>query len=404
LVVLLGLAVVLAGCGGAGSKAALSGAASVSSSKIQHVVIIMQENRTFDNLFYGFPGADSATNGMSAGKKIALVPVALNDPRDLGHTHGDWWNDWNNGAMDGFGRPGTSSPLLAYSYVPSSQIQPYWTMAKAYTLGDRMFQSNSGPSFPAYQYMIAGQSGQAAENPPGYVWGCDSPQGTTVALIGPNGTDAPGAFPCFDYQTIADELNTAGLSWRYYAATDDKKFSIFSAFEAIKHIFKGRYWTNNVISPQTTVLTDIANGELAQVTWVTSDFEHSDHPASKSNEGPDWVASVVNAIGNSQFWNSTAIFITWDDWGGWYDHVAPQAIDEMGPGFRVPLIVVSPFAKHGYVSHEVYETASLLTYIESNFGLKSLGNRDAIANGFSDCFDYAQTPQPFTTIKTSASP
>jgi phospholipase C len=139
---------------------------------------------------------------------------------------------------------------------------------------------------------------------------------------------------------------------------------------------------------------------MAQVTWIVPDWLHSDHPGNNSDEGPDWVASIVNAIGASPFWNSTAIFIMWDDWGGWYDHVVPQSIDNMGPGFRVPLIVVSPYAKHGYVSHQVYETASLLTFMEKNFRLSNLGARDATANDLSDCFDYTQGPTPYVAIQT----
>jgi phospholipase C len=368
---------------------------------INHVVVIMQENRTFDNLFNGFPGADSAQSGMNKGTVVPLSPVPLAGTYGLNNGHLGWWKAWDNGQMDGFAQTATNPPLYAYSYVPSSQIQPYWTLATQYTLADRMFQSNTGPTFPAHQYMIAGQSGQADENPSGTLFGCDAPAGTTVALIGPNGTDLPGVFPCFDYQTMADLLDAKGMTWRYYTAGTS---SNFSAYEAIRHIFYGNDFKNNVISPNTQVLTDIANGQLAQVTWVTPDFTHSDHPASNSNEGPDWVASIVNAIGASPFWDSTAIFITWDDWGGWYDHVVPPVIDEMGPGFRVPLIVVSPYAKHGYVSHQVYETASLLTFMEKNFDLPNLGTRDATANDLSDCFDYSQTPTPYAAIKTKVTP
>ncbi len=119
--------------------------------------------------------------------------------------------------------------------------------------------------------------------------------------------------------------------------------------------------------------------------------------------GRDWVASVVNAIGTSRFWNSTAIFIIWDDWGGWYDHVDPKSIDNMGPGFRVPLIVVSPYAKRGYVSHQLFETASLLTFTEKNFGLGNLGARDATANDLSDCFDFSQKPAAFVPVPTKVS-
>jgi phospholipase C len=371
-----------------------------SSSPIKHIVVIFQENRSFDNLFNGFPGADTVQIGISNGVAVPLQPVSLADPRDLNHAHGAWWHDWDFGKMDGFAYSNLSPPTFAYSYVQQSDIEPYWTMATRFTLGDRMFQSNTGPSFVAHQYLIAGQSGNSAENPTGSIWGCDADPGTTVALIGPNGTDLPGVFPCFDYQTIADLLDAKGITWSYYApGSTDSAFSL-SAFQVIRHIRYGSDWDNNVISPQTQVLTDIANGKLAQVTWIVPDAIHSDHPGSLSTEGPDWVASIVNAIGGSKFWRSTAIFITWDDWGGWYDHVDPPAIDNMGLGFRVPLIIVSPYARHGYVSHQNHESSGFLTFIEKNFGLPNLGTRDATADDFSDCFDFQQSVISFTAIKT----
>ena len=367
---------------------------------IQHVVVIMQENRSFDNLFNGFPGADSAQSGMSNGVQIPLKAVPLAETMDLPHHHVAWWKAWDHGKMDGFADTGTPDPTFPYSYVRRSDVAAYWNLARNYTLSDRMFQSNTGPSFPAHQYMIAGQSGGAAESPSSLPWGCDAPAGTTVPLVGPNGTDLPGPFPCFDYRTMADVLDEAGISWRYYAPTAPGDRSSFTGFEAIRHIFYGQDWDSKIITPQTTVLKDIAAGHLAHVTWVVPDNSHSDHPGNNSSEGPDWVASVVNAIGASKFWDSTAILITWDDWGGWYDHVAPDALDKMGPGFRVPLIVVSPYAKHGHVSHQAVETASLLTYIEKNFKLPSLNARDAKAGDLSDCFDYRQQVKPFTVIPT----
>jgi phospholipase C len=390
----------LAGC--RGSQVNLAPAVTPAS-PIKHIVVIMQENRSFDNFFHGFPGADSVESGMNKGTVVALSPVPLAETYDLDHSHPAWWNAWDNGLMDGFAQTQTDPPLAAYSYVPSSQIQPYWTMAARYTLADRMFQSNTGPSYTAHQYMIAGQSGGVDANPipSSAAWGCDAAIGTTAPLIGPNGTDLPGVFPCFDYQTMADLLDAKSMTWRYYApANPPPSNSPSSAYEAIRQIFYGSDWKKNDISPQTQVLTDIANGDMAQVTWIVPDWLHSDHPGNNSDEGPDWVASVVNAIGESPFWNSTAIFIMWDDWGGWYDHVLPQSIDNMGPGFRVPLIVVSPYAKHGYVSHQVYETAAVLTFMEKNFGLPSLGARDATANDLSDCFDYTQKPSAYVAIPT----
>lgn len=376
-----------------------STAFAVDGSPIQHIVVIMQENRSFDNLFNGFPGADTAQSGWNGTAEIALRPISLADSRDLEHSHLRWWKDWNDGKMDGFAQESANPATLPYSYVPESEVEPYWELARQYTLGDRMFQANTGPSFVAHQYMIAGQSGGVAENPTGSVWGCDASPDTTAALIGPNGADLPGVYPCFDYRTIADRLDERGITWRYYAPGEGDSFFILSAYQAIRHIRFGADWNQNIISPQSKVLTDIAHGELAQVTWIVPDWAHSDHPGS-GREGPDWVASIVNAIGQSQFWNSTAIFIAWDDWGGWYDHVVPPSVDRMGPGFRVPVIVVSPYARHGYVSHRFHEVSGFLTFIEKNFGLPDLGARDAATDSFSDCFDYSQTPSAFLPIKT----
>ena len=177
-----------------------------------------------------------------------------------------------------------------------------------------------------------------------------------------------------------------------------------AAFDAIRHVRFGSDWTSDVITPQTTVLGDIAAGTLADVTWIVPSFPDSDHPLAASNRGPSWVSSIVNALGASPFWNSTAVFVVWDDWGGWYDHVAPRQLDAMGLGFRVPLIVVSPYAKHGYVSHVQHEFGSILRFAEETFGLPSLGQADARADDLGDCFDFRQTPQPFARLRTPYAP
>lgn len=371
-------------------------------SPIQHIVIIMQENRTFDNLFNGYPGADTVQTGMSNGQPIPLQPLSMKDPRDLSHSHTSWWRDWDHGKLDGFGHDANPA-TLPYSYVPRSETAPYWNLASQFVLGDRMFQSNTGPSFVAHQYMIAGQSGEASENPSGGVWGCDAASDARVPLIGPNGTDLPGVYPCFDYQTMADLLDAKKITWRYYAPGSYDSFFIISAFQAIRHIRFGADWSANVLSPETRVLLDIQHGELAQITWIVPSFAHSDHPGSTA-EGPDWVTSITNAIGNSPFWNSTTIFITWDDWGGWYDHVDPPQVDKMGLGFRVPVLVVSPYARPGYISHQVHESSGFLAYIEKIYGLPNLGARDALADDFSDCFDYTQPPLPYKQVHTQHTP
>jgi phospholipase C len=372
--------------------------------KIQHVVIIIQENRSFDNLFNGFPGADTVQVADNRGKAVPLQPIPLNGPAaDPGHFHSNWWLSWDSGKMDGFAADNLE-PMLPFSYVMPSYTQPYWTLAQTYTIADRMFQSNTGPSFAAHLYLIAGQSALAADTPPaepGEGWGCADPPGTTVNLVGPNGTTKPGPFPCFSFRTLGDELDAKGLPWRYYAASPK---DIWSEYEAIRPIFYGPDWQTDIVAPETRILTDPsgANGTLAAVTWVTPTWAESDHPGSgNAGEGPQWVASVVNAIGQSHFWNSTAIFIVWDDWGGWYDHVAPPQLDSMGLGFRVPLIVVSPYARAQYVSHVEHEFGSILKFSEKVFGLPALAASDARADDLSDCFDFTQPPAPFSPISTT---
>ena len=283
-------------------------------------------------------------------------------------------------------------------------------MAEEYTFADRMFQTNQGPSFPAHQFIIAGTSAPTAtsdlfasenvvvpENAgSNKAAGCAGPVGETVALIDPAGSEATKQFPCFEHPTLADLLDSAGITWRYYAPSAG---SIWTGPNAIQHLRNGTDW-QNVIIPQTNVLKDITNGQLAQMTWVIPSGQASDHALSNDASGPSWVASVVNAIGNSPYWSSTAILITWDDWGGWYDHVAPTILNSYEYGFRVPLIVVSPYAKRGYVSHVTHDFGSLLRFTEATFNLPNLGYADSLADDLSDCFDFNQIPatfQPFSS-------
>jgi phospholipase C len=379
--------------------------------QIQHVVVIMMENRSFDNLFSGFPGADTAQSGMNYGQQVQLQPVPFEQGTDIIHSHASWVTDFDNGKMDGFINPVPALTEFPYAYVPQSETAPYWTLASAYTLADRMFQSNSGPSFPAHLYMIAGQAGVADQGQQGTVssvpsinnstasiWGCDSEAGTSVKVIGPNGTNLAPVFPCFDYQTAGDLMDAKGVTWRYYAPG---VYTLWSVFDAISHIRFGPDWQQDVVNSQ-GIFTDLQAGTLAQMTWIVPDYTYSDHAGPGATaEGPSWVASVVNAIGASQYWDSTAILISWDDWGGWYDHVPPPQVDYAGLGFRVPLIVVSPWAKHGYVSHNQHEFGSFLRFSEEVFDLPSLGTRDAISDDLSDCFDFTQTPPPFQPVTTS---
>jgi phospholipase C len=385
--------------------------------KIQHVVIIVQENRSFDNLFSGFPGADSATFGFTHyGHKVYLQPIGLEFFGDLDHEHNGWETEYNHGQMNGFDLEtqfGTNlPPFFAYSHVPPSETTVYWNLASTYALADRMFESDSSGSFPAHQFLIAAQSGGVLGSPDGVPWGCDATPGTQTQIPGPNGTLLPGPFPCFNYATLATRLDAANLSWRFYTPSFvygnpayDTGGLLWSAYDASRPIRCGADWTKDVISPNTRILNDIPAGKLAAVTWVSPTFTQSDHPRSlTATGGPDWVGGIVNAIGQSQYWNSTAIFILWDDWGGWYDHVKPPQLDSIGLGFRVPAIIVSPYARKHFIVHQQHEYGSIVRFVEGVFGLPSLGQTDVRAAGMDDAFDFTQPPSHFAPVATLHGP
>ncbi len=411
-----GLAVVIAACGGGGGGAIAppggggghpsptpSGSPSPSPSptvspgaKIQHIVVVIQENRTVDNLFNGFPGADTVRTGFKHdGTQVQLIGAPLEGPGDW--SHGWPWcqtalNTPQNPQMNGFDLiKRVGSPVTNYSYVDVTQSPEvgsiYWKLAQTYTFADRNFQSNCGSSFSAHQYLIAGQSG-SPNTPNNAPWGCDS--------------QIPNP-PCFDYQTLGDLLDGKGLSWRFYSngttVSDPSTLSGFQAYDAIRHIRFGADWTAAHIGlPETTFQTDVASNNLAAVSWVTPTCSNSDNHGCQGGDGPAWVASVVNAVGQSAYWNNTVIFITWDDWGGWYDHVAPTKLDQWGLGPRTPLIVVSPYARAGYVSHVNHEFGSILKFTELTFGLSSLNQADSRADNLLDCFNFNQSPLPYQAV------
>ena len=355
---------------------------------IQHIVVIVQENRTFDNLFMGFPGADTQNFGFDHnGNIVFLTQVPLYEPYDLSHAPTAFFTEYDNGKLDGFDQEPSSSPNqdYAYQYTQESDVQPYWQLAQQYTLGDAMFATNHGPSFPAHQYLIAGQAGY--DDNPTTPWGCDN-KTFNIAPI------------CYSYTTLADEMDKAHVSWRYYSSGGNNlnALSIWQPYQAIRQVRFGNDWTNGDIAKANQFFNDVSNGRLPSVVWISPTGANSDHPGGSADNGPAWVASLVNAIGQSRYWSSTAIIITWDDWGGWYDHVVPQQVDGNGYGFRVPLIVVSPYAQQGYVSHFRHEFGSILKFTEETFNLPSLGQVDARSDDLSDCFNFLGHSRPFTPI------
>ncbi len=441
LVVPLALLLGSSGCGNPTGQSLPKGAPNYSStmlassfagrsikSPITHVIIIIQENRTMDNLFNGFPGADTVKFGLtSTGGKVPLTPTNLSSVHayDPDHSHNvGFITEFDNGKMDGFDRLPVKGckvkcfpNLLQYAYVPRSQVQPYWDMAKQYVLADKMFQTNSGPSFPAHQYLISGTSSLngmpdsllAAENALGNKGqrkteaGCLMRQGSTVQAINPTtGVETP-TVPCFDHRTLIDSLDQAHLSWNYYESWSmngqaKNVTTYWAAPYAIKHLEQSQKDIRRVVSPETDVLVAIGKGTLPAVSWITPSAAASDHSGVTDGTGPAWVASIVNAVGKSRYWKTTAILVTWDDWGGWYDHVAPPQRNAYELGMRVPLLVISPYAKVGYVSKVQHDFGSLLKFTEETFGLPSLGFADATADDLKDCFDFTKAPRPFVPI------
>jgi phospholipase C len=417
----LAVVTILAACAGGNTTIApLANAARVERSgsaqtPIQHIVVIVQENRTVDNLFQFLPGADTQSWGYnSENEKVALQPISLAAPYDMAHTHSSWLTEYDDRALNGFNRdishckklPKCPLPAIrAYGYVPPDEVQPYYMMAETYAFADHMFQSNQGPSFPAHQYIVSGTSTihngsqwLAAENVKHALGGCDSPPGSTVLLIGPRGEQGRKVFPCFDRVSIFTLLDQAGLSWKYYQAYTGAH--TWNAVDALEPIWANKSeYSADVIVPPSQVLTDIQSGRLASVVFVTPTAADSDHAGLNNGTGPSWVASVVNAIGTSGYWNSTAIIVTWDDWGGWYDHVAPTVRNSYELGFRVPMLVISPYVARGFVSHAPYEFGSILKFIEETFDLGSLGTTDVDANGLDAFFVFNARPARFRAIR-----
>lgn len=414
-------AIAVTGCIGAGGTAALtpSRPPTPAPAKIEHVVIIVQENRSFNNLFMGYPGAHTVDRGFdSDGRSIKLEPIGLETSWDLDHSSYSFFSACNGTGsfpgtdcrMNGFNKeyvgcghqryPPCPIEHPQYAYVPHRETEPYFRIAGQYVLADRMFASNfDASSFISHQYIIAGQASSAV-NYPMSAWGCEGGPGDTIGTVTQQRT-LYGSYirTCFENRTLGDELDRAGLSWAFYAAYYSSGYiNIWSAYQAIKHIYYGPDWRKDVL-PNTGFFDDVEHNKLRAVSWVTPSCANSDHAGCGSKTGPSWVASLINAVGKSKYWNSTAIFVFWDDYGGWYDDVAPKLVDYDGLGMRIPLLVISPYAKRGFVSHVHYEHGSILKFVEDLWNLPRLAASDTRANSLvPDCFDFSQPPRRFVPI------
>jgi phospholipase C len=421
----------------------------------------VQENHSFDNYFGTYPGAngiynisdpvpenlsDTAMGYVSPYHLNATVPVsivgdelppgisdpddltaAMADPtspyhlssesigQDLSHAWAVAHEAYDNGKMDGFVTAERSN--LTMGYYDRQDIPYYWDYADHYVLDDDFFSSEMGPSLPNHLYIASGASG---------------PTNLTNSHWVLNGSiidNPPVNFTLssldLTWTTLAQELSNANMTWTWYdgdanatAPTIWNVLPLFNYFQTHPDEL-----TEHVKNTQNFV-TDIQNNNLPAVSWIIpgawqpptppfpavfADQSISEHPPARPDAGMDYVAYLVDQVMQSPEWNSTAIIITWDDYGGFYDHVPPPQVDEFGEGFRVPALVISPWAKPGYIDHTQYEFASMLKLAEDLFNLPSLGTRDVKANDMMNSFNFSQTPiapsiEPADFVEASTSP
>lgn len=373
--------------------------------KINHVIWIIQENRSFDNYFGTYPGADGIPPGTCLPvlpgssqciKPFLLQGAAMDGPAcDLSHDWDPAHAAYDHAAMDGFvwaeGTPFTMA------HLDGSDIPNYWEYARHFTLADRFFSSLNGPSMPNHIYTVAATSGGLINNV------CsekDVLDALKEAMDDPDG---------FSFASIVKRFAGQNVSWKYYVETAEQRPSVadpchvydpqpqqlglWNPLPGFKSIRDNPALMSRLVN-QTEYYRDLEQGTLPQVSWLIPDFQDSEHPPEPVHQGMWYVTRLVNALMRSQYWGDSAIFLTWDDYGGFYDHVAPPEVDAFGYGPRVPLLVISPYAKPGYITSQVGDFASILRFIEERFDLQNLAARDDRANDVSDAFDFNQRPNP----------
>lgn len=434
----------------------------------KHIVVIVQENRSTDNMFQGlcrppYGTAASCSTTPSASQYDIQTsnwldktsPTGVTQPTadplatkyDPDHTHTAFLAmcDAPAGstvcAMDGaalirctiFGGEPVCPPRSQLTYVDNSTgiLNPYLDMATQYGFANYMFQTNQGQSLPAHQILFGGTSAPsasddalgifAAENDKYRVnSGCVAPSDSKIELVTPAG-ELPGnaIYPCFEHATIADVLPSV-YSWRYYSPSGPS--ALWAAPDAIAHLCQSSGFGGtckgpdyNVSTAPTAVLTDIAACKLRSVNWVTPTGQNSDHPAINDGGGPSWVAAIVNAIGNSNtcdggegYWQDTAIIVLWDDWGGFYDHVRPTILPgvegDYQYGFRVPMIFISAYTSAGFIGQKRLDFGSVLRFIEHNFGISEGVLQFADERASTNLTDFYRLSLAPRTFKTISAP
>ncbi|MGH2637360.1 MAG: phospholipase C [Actinomycetota bacterium] len=409
-------------CTGGGRKAPVVGPTATGSVvaadtrwPIKRAIYVMLENRSFDNLFGRYPGANGATTGVKFGTEVELMPCPAWLPGDLPHDRAAHLNAVNGGTYDGFGLGQFGDPW-AYTAFEREAIPSYWQLARDYVLCDNFFASVGGPSYPNHFFFVAGQSGGTLDNPENIEtrieedgkrfksWGCDAVGESVFVFTKDEHGNLTKHDTCFDFRTVPEQLEEAGVSWAYYSASPNQSGYFWNALNGVAGVFHTDLWRPERIRSVDRIVNDVREGRLPAVTWVTPRFELSDHPPESTCFAQNWVTDLVNAVMETDGWEQTAIFLTWDEWGGLYDHVRPPEVDDLGLGFRVPTLVISPYARKGYVDDAEGEFSSPLKFIEDNWGLPYLTERIERTHNFEHVFDFATNPrtdaQPLPRIDT----
>jgi phospholipase C len=315
----------------------------------------------------------------------------------MGHEWTDNHGNIDGGRMDRFDLELTCSvnndnQCLTQSY--QADIPNYWSYAQTYSLADAAFSSVSSGSYPAHLAMVSGSEQSVLDNPRSTQpaqWGCDAIAGTQVPYMLANET-VGSEFPCFTATTIADLADRAGVSWKAYTMLSTESGYIYNPFRSFSSIINGTDWTTKVVD-EVNFIPDALAGNLPALSFVTPPSIDTDHPPDSACIGENWTVQQINAVmqGPIQQWAHTVIILTWDDFGGLYDHVPPPYRDQFGLGIRVPFLIISPYAIQK-VYHTEIEFASVLKFMEETFALPSLGGADKFANDMQDAFNYSQQP------------
>ncbi|MBA3690255.1 MAG: hypothetical protein H0W82_02440 [Actinobacteria bacterium] len=387
--------------------------------KITHVVFLVKENRTFDTYFGRFPGANGATTGKTCDGGTVPLAKAHDRTTGAGHSFAAGIHAINGGKMNCFDTLDLGLALQGYVQYTQDQIPNYWAYAERFVLADRFFTGVYGPTGVEHLDTVAAQTDRFIDheraNPPGQFGTngvpreyChdDTERAYSLKRLTPrqivrvgevenagNGGPLTRAFgylrrACTNIPILPDELESAAIPWAYYLGEN----LYVETPSWIRHWAFGPMMRN--VQTDERFLQDAKAGRLPAVSWLIPDTRVSDHPPASVCEGENWTVQVMNALQRSPDWKHTAVVLTWDDFGGFYDHVPPPHVDAYGMGPRAPMLLISPWARRGYVAHDTLEFASVLKMIETIWDLPALTERDANAGDMLDLFDFSGTPNP----------